>query len=203
MGASAEGRRLRLTSQEDGLTTPSVVSPSETRAPGTCKPLAESGYSSWGRAKSVTPPQIARSRGTGGPGAGRRALGNPEAPRCRVPPPHRPIPCVSPVEPCRAPPADARRGTPAGTRGRLAGVGGPWGWLPGGLEAPNYPIRRPSSPPPQGNCLPGEARFHPAAARPCSQCLSTQSTEQRWRCIHLCAQARIGTSILAGCPPPP
>ena len=31
-------------------------------------------------------------------------------------------------------------------------------------------------------------------------CLSTRSTEQRWRCIRLCAQARIGTSILAGCP---
>ena len=45
----------------------------------------------------------------------------------------------------------------------------------------------------------------PAAARRCSQCLSTGSTEQRGRCIRLCVQARLGTSIPAGCPwmPPP
>ena len=48
-----------------------------------------------------------------------------------------------------------------------------------------------------------EERLHPAAARPCTQCLSTESTEQRWRCIRLCAQARIiGTSTTCRLPLP-
>ena len=71
--------------------------------------------------------------------------------------------------------------------GDWRGSGGLGAGSLGGWEAQNsYPT---PITPPQGICLPGEARFHPAAARPCSQCLSTESTEQRWRCIRLCAQA--------------
>ena len=51
--------------------------------------------------------------------------------------------------------------------------------FPGGLEAQDS-CPTPIVPPPQGNCRPGEAQLRPAAARRCSQCLST---EQRGRCI--------------------
>ena len=93
------------------------------------------------------------------------------------------------------------------TAGATGGGRGALGLAPWVAWRLKTPIRRPSSSPKERRKgIPWRGMTPcPAAARRWSQCLSTGSTEQRGRCIRLCVQARLGTSIPAGCPwmPPP